>query len=443
MAQAISPDPPVEPESSSFHRDNRELAGFSPVPDAERLLTELRKLIRDGQISWPAMLQHIAVAAQTITGANGTAIAIRHDNSVICQATAGDMVPPLGTKLDMDSGISGRCLRMGVAMRCYDTCDDPRVDVNVCQRLGLRSLAVLPVGRKPVIGILEAFSTLPNDFGDADMKALEQLAELVIAAQRRAAELATQKLKEKLTEQSPPRWSKRNLILVAPSLLVLLVWLLFREKPEGAHSATPGNLVTQSLASPVATTPSAEDLKPDSSPALRVWSRPAKVRSGLVMASKTERTETNKPVIVFWAAPVSDSKKTPTAPDNPAAPAPPVLASTSPGSDTALHGLLPTSASLPRADIKVSQGVSGGTLERRVDPIYPPEAHARRLEGQVLLQGLVAQDGTVRDLKVLQGDPLLAHAAMEAVSQWRYRPYLLNGQPVPMKTDITLIFKLP
>jgi TonB family protein len=439
MAQAISPDPPVAPEPSSFHRDyNRELAGFSPTPDAERIFGELRKTIQDSQISLPAMLQHIAEAAQTITGANGTAIAIRHDNSVICQATAGDMAPPLGTKLDMDSGISGRCLRMGVAMRCYDTYDDPRVDVNVCQRLGLRSLAVLPVGRKPVIGILEAFSALPNDFGDADMKALEQLAELVIAAQRRAAELATQKLKEKLTEEAPPRWSKRNLILVAPSVLVLLVWLLFREKP--AHSsAIPVNLVTQSLASPVATTSSADDLKPDSSPALRVWSTPAKARSGLVMASKTEKTATSKPVVVFWAAPVSDAKKAPAV----ATPAPPVLANLSPGSDSELHGLLPTSSSLPRADIKVSQGVSGGTLERRVDPIYPPEAHARRLEGRVLLQALVAEDGAVRDLKVLQGDPLLAHAAMEAVSQWRYRPYLLNGQPVPMKTEITLIFKLP
>jgi TonB family protein len=441
MAQAISPDPPVAPESSSFQTD-RELAGFSPVPDVECLLTELHKIIRDGQISLPAMLQHIAEAAQTITGASGTAIAIRHDNSVICQATAGDMAPPLGTKLDMDSGISGRCLRMGVAMRCYDTYDDPRVDVNVCQRLGLRSLAVLPVGRKPVLGILEVFSALPNDFGDADMKALEQLAELVIAAQRRAAELATQKLKEKLIEEAPPRWSKHNLILVAPSVLVLLVWLLFREKP--AHSsAIPVNLVTQSLASPVATTSSAEDLKLDSSPALRVWSTPAKARSGLVMASKTEKAASSKPVIVFWAAPVSDSKKTPPAADSLATPVPPVLATLSPGSDTALHGLLPTSTSLPRADIKVSQGVSGGTLERRVDPIYPPEAHARRLEGRVLLQALVAEDGAVRDLKVLQGDPLLAHAAMEAVSQWRYRPYLLNGQPVPMKTEITLIFKLP
>jgi TonB family protein len=439
MAQALSPDPPVQPEPWSVHR---ELGTFSPAADSENVLAELHKTICESQVSLHALLQYIAEAAQMVTGANGTAIAIRQDNSVICQASAGEMAPPLGTKLDVDSGISGRCLRMGVAMRCYDTNDDPRVDAKVCQRLGLRSLAVLPVGRKPVIGILEAFSASPNDFGDADMKILEQFAELVIAAQRRAAELATQKLKENLSQQAPPRWSRRNLILVAPSVLVLLVWLLFREKPDGNHSSVaPVNLVTQSLASPVATTSSANPLKPDSSPALLVWSKQPKVRSGLVMASKTEKTETSKPVTVVWASPVADSKKIPTAPDSLTTPAPPVLAS--PSAETELRGLLPTSTNLPLADIKVSQGLSGGTLERRVDPIYPPEAHARRLEGQVRLQAVVAEDGTVRDLKVINGDPLLAQAAMDAVAQWRYRPYLLNGAPVSMKTEITLIFKLP
>lgn len=448
MAQALSPDSPVEPQRSSLQKErNREVERFGTAPDSQHVLAELRKNIREGQNSLHVMLQHIAEAAQTLTCANGAAIAMQQSNSVICQARTGDVAPALGTKLDAESGISGRCLRMGVAMRCYDTNDDPRVDANVCQHLGLRSLAIVPVGRKPVIGILEAFSAAPNDFGDADMKLLEQLADLVIAAQRRAAEIATQKLREKLsTPETPPRWSKRNLLVLAPSLLVLLVWLLFREKPEAPHaSATP---VTQSVASPVTATPDADAVKPDSSPALLVWSRQPgsrqpKTRSGLVMASKTEKAAAGKPVIVLGAAPASNSKKTPNVPENLATAAPPLLATTSHGSDTALNGLLSASTNLPRTDIKVSQGLSGGTLERRVEPVYPPEAYARRLEGQVRLQAVVAEDGTVRELKVIQGDPLLASAAMDAVSQWRYRPYLLNGEPVPMKTDITLIFKLP
>jgi TonB family protein len=448
MAQASpSPNPLVAPEPSTLRRQrNRELAGFSPILDSEHVLAELRKTIRDGHISLDSMLQHIAEASQVVTGANGTAIAIRHDNSVICQARAGDMAPDLGSKLDAHSGISERCLRMGVAMRCYDTNDDTRVDAKVCHRLGLRSLAVVPVGRKPVTGILEAFSGLPNDFGDTDMKVLEQLAELVIAAQRRSAESEAQRLREKLSKRTLQSWSKRNLILAAPTVLVLVVWLFFREKPEVTHSsATPVQLVTQSIASPVETTSSAVVLQPDASAALRVWSTPPNVRFGLVMASKKEKAKPSEGVIVrnVGAAPASDSKKAPSAPENLAMPAPPVLATMSASSETALRGLLSAPTDLPHAAIRVSQGLSGGTLERRVDPTYPPEAHARRLEGHVLLQAVVREDGTVSDLKVITGEPLLAQAAMEAVSQWRYRPFRLNGEPVRMKTQITIIFKLP
>jgi TonB family protein len=443
MAQALSPDPPVAPEPSSFRKEyNRELLGSTPGPDSEHVLVELRKTICDGSLSLDAVLQQIAETAQMVTGANGTAIALWHDNSVICQARAGEMPPALGTKLEAESGISGRCLRMGVAMRCYDTNDDPRVDARVCQRLGLRSLAVVPIGRKPVAGILEAFSALPNGFGDTHMKLLEQLAELVIVAQRRSAELATQRLREKLSNQeTPPRWSKRNLILVAPTVLVLLVWLLFREKPEDAHSsATPVQLVTQSVASPVATCSAADALRPDSSAALRVWRKPSRLSSGVVMASRTEKAEAREPVI---AAPAADPKKAPNAPENLPTPAPPVLATMSANSETALRGLLSAPSNPPQAAIRVSQGISGGILERRVDPAYPAEALARRLQGHVLLQAVVREDGTVGDIKVITGEPLLAQAAREAVSQWRYRPYRLNGEPVPMKTQITLIFKLP
>ena len=81
----------------------------------------------------------------------------------ICQARAGDMAPDLGTKLETDSGISGQSLRTGCALLCDDANTDPRVDAEVCRRLGLRSLAVVPVGRRPnVSGVLEAFSALPS-----------------------------------------------------------------------------------------------------------------------------------------------------------------------------------------------------------------------------------------------------------------------------------------
>jgi len=120
---------------------------------------------------------------------------------------------------------------------------------------------------------------------------------------------------------------------------------------------------------------------------------------------------------------------------------PPLSAvSSSTGFETA--GLLSAPSNhLPQMPMK-SQGLSGGTIEQQVNPIYPNDGLAPK-EGQVLLQAVVAEDGTVHDLKVIKGNPLLARAAIQAVSQWRYRPYLLDGQPIRKTIEITLIFKRP
>jgi len=91
---------------------------------------------------------------------------------------------------------------------------------------------------------------------------------------------------------------------------------------------------------------------------------------------------------------------------------------------------------------KVSQGLSGGTIEQQVNPVYPNSDSAPK-EGRVLLQAVVAEDGTVHDLKVITGNPLLARAAIQAVSQWRYRPYMLDGKPIRRTIEITLLFKRP
>jgi protein TonB len=112
------------------------------------------------------------------------------------------------------------------------------------------------------------------------------------------------------------------------------------------------------------------------------------------------------------------------------------------GSDKAIAGLLSSSAVFPQP-VMVSQGLSGGTLEYKVSPIYPSEARRLRREGRVTLDGVITEDGRLRELKVVEGDGMLVRAAMQAVSQWRYHPYKLNGVPVRMGTKITLIFKLP
>jgi protein TonB len=66
-----------------------------------------------------------------------------------------------------------------------------------------------------------------------------------------------------------------------------------------------------------------------------------------------------------------------------------------------------------------------------------------RIEGAVELSATVSKNGDISTVKVLSGDPQLAHAAVEAVKQWKYKPYLLNGEPVEIQTQVTVKFKLP
>jgi periplasmic protein TonB len=81
-------------------------------------------------------------------------------------------------------------------------------------------------------------------------------------------------------------------------------------------------------------------------------------------------------------------------------------------------------------------------LVRRVQPEYPPLARAAHVSGTVQLRAIIARDGTVRELQVMSGNPLLLQAARAAVLQWRYRPTLLNGEPVEVETYITANFVL-
>ena len=76
-------------------------------------------------------------------------------------------------------------------------------------------------------------------------------------------------------------------------------------------------------------------------------------------------------------------------------------------------------------------------------PIYPRQALSLRLEGPVVLEAIVSENGRLENIKAVSGHSLLARAAIDAVRQWRYRPYLLNGKPVRMQTKITVNFKMP
>jgi len=105
-----------------------------------------------------------------------------------------------------------------------------------------------------------------------------------------------------------------------------------------------------------------------------------------------------------------------------------------------------TSTAVPKVAtpqrVRVSQGVSEGLLVHKVVPQYPPLARQARIQGQVVLQAVIGKDGAIQNLKLVSGHPMLAPAAIDAVKQWRYKPYFLNGEPVEVDTQITVNFNL-
>src|SRR5271157_3145151 len=103
-------------------------------------------------------------------------------------------------------------------------------------------------------------------------------------------------------------------------------------------------------------------------------------------------------------------------------------------------------ATVPKAAtpqrVRVSQGVSQGLLIHKVQPTYPPLARQARVQGTVVLQALIGKDGTIQNLHVVSGHPMLTSSALEAVKQWRYKPYYLNNEPVEVETTINVVFTL-
>jgi periplasmic protein TonB len=96
----------------------------------------------------------------------------------------------------------------------------------------------------------------------------------------------------------------------------------------------------------------------------------------------------------------------------------------------------------PVKRIRVASRVVEANLILDVPPQYPPEAGRARLEGAVVLMAVIGQDGSVKDVRVETGLPILAQAAIDAVKQWRYKPYLIDGEPVEVASRITINFTL-
>jgi TonB family protein len=115
-----------------------------------------------------------------------------------------------------------------------------------------------------------------------------------------------------------------------------------------------------------------------------------------------------------------------------------------PGQQGGIVGAVDSSKPLPPPPqrVRVSQGVESGLIAKKVPPIYPQTAKDAHIQGVVVLRVIVSKEGDVENIELVSGHPDLAPAAIEAVKQWKYKPYLLNQQPVEVETQVQVNFTL-
>ena len=252
----------------------------------------------------------------------------------------------------------------------------------------------------------------------------------------------------------PAGGSKKVLLAVAAVVLVAaLGYAVWMQWVRSGGEATPFSQVAKPMTMAAKVPAVAASVAPAAAPANPSSAvAPTSDADSTVAADKGEvkkLTATEQPVTKTVAKPivVKGGNSRPAAKPVAAADAPaPSLTGIVPATGAALPNLIgsPGKAATPVLQVMhVSQGVSRGLLVKEVPPKYPVPALQRRVEGAVDLQATISKNGDITAVKALSGDAQLAYAAVQAVKQWKYKPYLLDGEPIEIQTQITVNFKLP
>lgn len=502
----LGPTPPEPSGARVLARTSSAVSDEIRKSDAAAIFVRLRKMIASDSQPTETILGTIAVAAQSLTGATGAALAMPRDGVVVCVGRSGETAPELGDRLNVDSGISGECLRTGVSLRCDDASRDFHVDAEVCREMGLQSIAVVPLrGQYGRVGVLEAFSTTAYAFDEDKMEVLGRLAGLAeaawargmvpvspateqpviepvieeepvseesvsevraaaapaveeshqeskVALERVGDAIATGRYRERETER---KWRYSALAGLSVVILILLSLIGWRTWYNASIESRPGRAAASSpqpAPAETGTVAAGAGLAWQPGAERRVSSAkaPPVAHTKPAPAAEVPDTVTRKRASPQVADNSNANGETPNAgartSDAPADAIPGVdevsQMTTAGTRQNELGSALSTSPSLPRLDRPISQ-VSGGTLVHKVQPIYSSQARSLHLEGSVVLEATIDEQGQIEDLKVISGHPLLADAARDAVSRWRYTPFALNGQPIRKQTRITISFVSP
>jgi len=418
---------------------NEGSAADSLTTDSLQDITEIaRKLAAHGggaaslDLALDLVLHAIVEQARALSGATGAAIALNRDGKMVCRATTGENAPDLGVSVGAASSLTRSCLKAGAIQHCQDTESDSRVEPETCRRLGVRSMLLIPLADTDgTFGVLQLFSSSPNAFAGQEMPTLLCLADRVAEIRRAVLLSAKSALKPdsvplRLPDQLEPKrssdgepgfendvfppqtmvaksnepWTAFLFLLVIFAAILLGIALGWKNGRKAV--TTPGVLrqsnVTSAERTQVPRKPAMQDAATDSTPRVEPsLNIKGDGKSLAVPVGGLVVTENGK---VVYRSPEGPSQQS-----------------------------LKQSASAPGAR----------ELIHRVEPDYPLKARAQHIEGMVILDLEITEDGSVANAVAVSGDPLLTSAALQAVKQWQYQP-----DPGGLsQTRVTLQFKLP
>jgi TonB family protein len=425
----FSYDPPDEPRNDLRSDDSEDQDPSQVLAELARTLAHYGGGNSSADLALDLVLNEIVQQACLATTATGAAAALITNGELVVRATTGVNAPELGVRLSRHAGLSGACMETAEVQLCEDAQADSRVDPLTCAELRIQSiLAVAIVDAEEVLGILEIFSSRAHAFGDRDQQTLQALARRIVNTLRTPAppEQALPDTLEQVSEEATPTSAalthgpedSANITAVPPShrspgrrdyptliltilvigVALLLGWMFGRPRWQAEPSTNP----------PASAEPAQKrDLPAQTVPAeSATQAKPAERKA----ASKSSEVPPGPGIVVYDKGKVIFEAGSP----KQSAPAIP----------------------------KISSAIAGGLVITKIRPDYPEQAQQQQIEGAVNLEITVGDTGTVQDVKVASGEPLLANAAAAAVRRWRFRPYAPQGKATAFRTSVTVKFSL-
>jgi TonB family protein len=427
-------------EGFKFETDFVELAAQFAAPGGGGLSPEL-----SAELALEIVLNQIVEQARVATGADGAAIVLRREGEMVCRASNGPTAPALGSRLDTSSGLSSECVKTLCTQRCGDVLTDTRADVEASQRLGVRSVVVMPLLHwGELLGFFELFSSRPFAFGDGDERTLEALATCTLANLDRAsqplppAEISSASANAEISADGTNNVAARQadfviLILAAAVVLCAVLLgvligrhLLLQKATVGTHAEVPSSTVVR--------TTGAGSARRSANPANKVEGT-GEFERPWVLAKPGGNPSVPPGSLLVFENGKEIFRLLPTQG------APTEASANYEGGMQRTSSLQPEKNEQP--DVAEPAPAAENGLLYRVEPEYPEGARQQRIQGRVVLDVYISPEGAVDDVHLVSGPPQLAQAALAAVKQWRFKPRRQDGQVVPMQTRITLNFELP